>query len=367
MIKIITIIGARPQFVKVAAVSRAFNQYHGSNIKEILLHTGQHYDENMAKVFFDELDIPLPKYNLGISGGNHGFMTGRMLEAIEIILVKEKPDWVLVFGDTNSTLGGALAAAKLHIPIAHVEAGLRSFNMRMPEEINRILVDRISTLLLCPTDNSVSNLQKEGITKGVYNLGDVMFDIAMSYHERSRSQSDCLKKMALQKGNFALATCHREENTDNPENLCNIAVALGKIAEIIPVIMPLHPRTRKKLINYGITDKLGKVKITEPLSFFDMINLEQAAKIILTDSGGVQKEAFFFKTPCITLRDQTEWSETVDLEANRLAGVSPRVILNAFDHFLKKGFPRINATPYGEGNAAQKIAALLVEYSSNNI
>lgn len=367
MIKVVTIVGARPQFIKAAAVSQAFNNYHGRHIEEVLVHTGQHFDENMSRVFFDELDIPIPAYNLEISGGNHGSMTGRMLEAIENVLLQEKPNWVLVYGDTNSTLAGTLAAVKLHIPVAHVEAGLRSFNMHMPEEINRILADRVSTMLLCPTDAAVANLQTEGITKGVHNCGDVMYDVALFYRERSRSQSKCMEKLALREGNFALATCHRAENTDNPERLGGIAAALGRIAENIPVVLPLHPRTRKLLADHGLTETLGKVRVTEPLPFFDMIALEQAAKVILTDSGGVQKEAFFYGVPCITLRDETEWVETVQIGANQLVGASTAAILAAFDHVSHKERLVIQNTPYGEGDAADKIVALLAEYDSSNI
>ncbi len=365
MLKVVTIVGARPQFIKAAAVSRAIHHHVGSPVEEVLVHTGQHYDENMSQVFFDELDIPHPAYNLKISGGQHGSMTGRMLEAIETVLLEEKPDWVLVYGDTNSTLAGALAAVKLHIPIAHVEAGLRSFNMRMPEEVNRILADRLSSILYCPTDTAVSNLRSEGIVKGVHNIGDVMYDVALFYRERSRSQSKCIEKLKLQEGNFALATCHRAENTDNPARLESIATALGDIAESIPVVLPLHPRTRKLLVDHGLIAKLRKVKITEPLPFLDMIALEQAAKLILTDSGGVQKEAFFYGIPCVTLRDETEWVETVALGANQLVGASTAAIREAFERILNEESTTIKSNPYGEGNAAHKIVALLTEYSSS--
>lgn len=364
MIKVVTVVGARPQFIKAAAVSRAFGRYRGAHIKEILVHTGQHYDDNMSKVFFDELDVPHPAYSLEVSSGNHGAMTGRMLEAIENVLLHERPDWVLVYGDTNSTLAGALAAAKLHIPVAHVEAGLRSFNMRMPEEINRILADRVSTALLCPTEAAVTNLRTEGIVAGVYNCGDVMFDVSLFYRERAKSQSSCLEKLALSEGNFALATCHRAENTDNPERLGGITAALGQIAKNIPVVLPLHPRTKKLLAEHGLTGSLGNVRVIEPLPFFDMIALEQAAKVILTDSGGVQKEAFFYSVPCITLRDETEWVETVQVGANQLVGASTNAILAAFDLVSKKDRQLIQASPYGEGTAAEQIVAKLAEHSS---
>ncbi len=367
MIKVVTVVGARPQFIKAAAVSRAFSRYQGGRIEEVLVHTGQHHDENMSKIFFDELDIPLPAYNLEISGGNHGAMTGRMLEAIEKVLMQESPDWVLIYGDTNSTLAGALAAAKLHIPIAHVEAGLRSFNMHMPEEINRILADRVSTMLLCPTDAAVANLRAEGIINGVHNCGDVMYDVALFYRERAKAQSNCLEKLALREGNFALVTFHRAENTDNPKRLASIAAALSDIAESIPVVLPLHPRTRKLLAEYGLVESLGNVKITEPLPFLDMITLEQAAQVILTDSGGVQKEAFFYGIPCITLRDETEWVETVQIGVNQLVGASTAAILSAFNDVLNKEPPLFQNNPYGEGNAADKLVELLAGCESQKI
>ncbi len=363
MTKVVTIVGARPQFIKAAAVSRAFRRYsgRGRGIEEVIVHTGQHHDENMSKVFFDELDIPVPAHNLQISGGNHGAMTGRMLESIENVLLREKPHWVLVYGDTNSTLAGALAAVKLHIPVAHVEAGLRSFNTRMPEEINRVVSDRVSAMLLCPTDAAVLNLRTEGITENVYNIGDVMYDVALFYRERAKTLSKCMGKFSLREGAFALATCHRAENTDNPERLGGIVAALGRVAETMPVVLPLHPRTRKLLDQHDLAKCLGKVTVTEPLPFFDMIALEQAAKVIFTDSGGVQKEAFFYGVPCITLRDETEWVETVRAEANQLVGASTSLILSAFEHVLTAGCPVVQHAPYGKGDAADKIVALIAE------
>jgi UDP-GlcNAc3NAcA epimerase len=365
-LKVVTVIGARPQFIKAAAVSRVIRKDYTTRISEVLVHTGQHFDDNMSQVFFEELDIPHPKYNLGISGGQHGAMTGRMLEAIEDALLIEQPDCLLVYGDTNSTLAGALAAAKLHIPVAHVEAGLRSFNMRMPEEINRILSDRVSSLLFCPTDAATNNLKAEGLTAGVHNVGDVMYDAALFYRERSKSESKCIEILELQEGRFALATCHRAENTDSPLRLESIATALGEISEELEVVLPLHPRTRKLLSDHGLNSKLGKVKITEPLPFLDMIALEQSAKLILTDSGGVQKEAFFYGVPCITMRDETEWVETIDLGVNQLVGASTVAIREAFDRVLNSSYPAIKDNPYGEGNAANKIVALLVEQSCLN-
>jgi len=357
--KIVTVVGARPQFIKAAAVSRVIRDGYAGRIEEMLVHTGQHYDANMSKVFFEELDIPHPRYNLEISGGHHGAMTGRMLESVETVLLEERPDWVLIYGDTNSTLAGALAAAKLHIPVAHVEAGLRSFNMRMPEEVNRILADRVSALLFCPTATAVDNLKSEGITKGIYNVGDVMYDVALYYRDRAKQQSPILQTLNLTEGSFALATCHRAENTDDLDRLTEIVSALGKIAETIPVVLPLHPRTRKLVADYGLTGKLAAVKVTDPLSFLDMVALEQAAKIILTDSGGVQKEAFFYGVPCITMRNETEWVETVKTGWNRLVGASKGAIIAASDAAMRTKPILAAEAPYGRGDAAAKIVAML--------
>lgn len=355
--KIVTVVGARPQFIKAAAVSRVIRNEYAGKIDEILVHTGQHYDENMSKVFFEELDIPEPRYNLEISGGAHGAMTGRMLEAVERVLQQERPDWLLVYGDTNSTLAGALAAAKLHIPVAHVEAGLRSFNMRMPEEVNRILVDRVSTLLFCPTTAAVDNLGAEGMSCGVHNVGDVMYDVALFYRERARQHSTILHRLGLEPGGFALATCHRAENTNDPRRLESILTALAEIARQVPVILPLHPRTHKLVRDYGLSHLMSGLTVVEPLPFLDMVALEQAAKVILTDSGGVQKEAFFYRVPCITLRDETEWVETIRLGWNRLAGSGKDEILAAYRGLqAPAGEP---AQPYGSGDAARRIVDLL--------
>lgn len=351
--KIVTIVGARPQFIKAAAVSREILK-HAGKIEEVIVHTGQHYDPNMSQVFFDELEIPTPKYNLEVSGGGHGVMTGRMLEGIEQILQEERPNWVLIYGDTNSTLAGALAAAKLHIPVAHVEAGLRSFNMRMPEEINRILSDRVSTLLLCPTRLAVENLAREGLTKGVRNVGDVMYDVALYYRERARSSSQILSALGLGEKNFALATCHRAENTDNPERLSGILSALATIAAELPVVLPLHPRTRKLVFEYELEHLLEPLCVLEPLAFLDMVALEQGAKLILTDSGGVQKEAFFYQVPCITMRDETEWIETVQLGWNQLVGASYERIMAAFAR-VADSCADDQGVPYGSGIASRHI------------
>lgn len=357
--KIVTVVGARPQFIKAAAVSRVIRSDYVGQIDEVLVHTGQHYDDNMSKVFFDELGIPHPKYNLEISGGQHGAMTGRMLESVENVLLQEKPDWLLIYGDTNSTLAGALAAAKLHIPVAHVEAGLRSFNMRMPEEVNRIIADRVSSLLFCPTEAAVSNLKSEGVNRGVHNVGDVMYDVALFYRDRAQQNSTVLQTFGLTPGAFALATCHRAENTDAPLRLRSILSALAEIATQLPVVLPLHPRTRKLISDYGLEHLLGKLTITEPLSFLDMVALEQASRLILTDSGGVQKEAFFYGIPCITMRDETEWVETVDLGWNQLVGATTPSILSAVNEMLQTPPKSVSAKPYGTGRAAGDILTLM--------
>lgn len=360
--KVITVVGARPQFIKAAAVSREILKRPGQ-IEEVMIHTGQHYDANMSQVFFDELEIPVPKYNLEVSGGGHGAMTGRMLEGIEKILLDEKPDWVLIYGDTNSTLAGALAAAKLHIPVAHVEAGLRSFNMRMPEEVNRILADRVSTLLLCPTGSAVDNLAREGITQGVHNIGDVMYDVALYYRERARASSRILEVLELNEKEFVLVTCHRAENTDAPKRLKEILLALAEVSKETQVVFPLHPRTRKLISDYGLEELLKGLIIVEPLSFMDMVTLEQAAKVIFTDSGGVQKEAFFYKVPCITMRDETEWVETVSSGWNTLVGASTSLIVQAY-HDIDAREPVSQGEPYGNGNASSILVDSLLGFSS---
>lgn len=358
--KIVTVVGARPQFIKAAAVSRVIRDDYAGKIEEVLVHTGQHYDDNMSKVFFDELDIPHPKYNLEISGGQHGAMTGRMLEAIENVLAQEKPDWLLIYGDTNSTLAGALAAAKLHIPVAHVEAGLRSFNMRMPEEINRILADRVSSLLFCPTQTAVNNLKADGLNKGVHDVGDVMYDVALFYRDRARQQSTMLNALKVSTGEFALATCHRAENTDDAARLGEILSALAEVATQLPVVLPLHPRTSKLVEKFNFTHLLSQITVVEPLPFLDMVALEQAAKIILTDSGGVQKEAFFYHVPCLTMRDETEWVETTATNANVLVGANRSLLIDWFARLQSGQWrPDYSGSPYGTGKAAQHILRVL--------
>ncbi len=362
--KIITVVGARPQFIKAAAVSRAISTHYADQIVEKIVHTGQHFDDNMSQVFFNDLGIPSPEYQFSISGGHHGAMTGKMLEAVESVLILEKPDWLLVYGDTNSTLAGALAAAKLHIPIAHVEAGLRSFNMRMPEEINRILSDRVASQLFCPTQTAVDNLMAEGIVEGVHNVGDVMYDVALYYKDRARAESLILERLKVQPQSFALATCHRAENTDDPIRLKAILTALNYTASKMPVILPLHPRTRKLIDSCGFQELLAKLILTEPLPYLDMVALEQEASVILTDSGGVQKEAFFYGVPCITMRDETEWVETVQSGWNQLTGASTERIVDAVDQYIRKRPTPAIIQPYGSGRSSSTLLSLLLKCNS---
>ena len=306
--KVVSIIGARPQFIKCAPVSRALRHV----AQEVLVHTGQHYDDSMSGVFFRELDIPEPDYHLGVGSGSHGQQTGAMLTKIEEVLLKEKPDRVLVYGDTNSTLAGALAAAKLHISVAHVEAGLRSFNRRMPEEINRVMTDHLADVLLCPTETAVENLQLEGVTKGVHLVGDVMYDALLDSVERARRTSTVFDRLELEAQSYLLVTVHRAENTDQAQRMHGIMAALIALAESGQMIVfPVHPRTRKALDNLSFKPP-ERLLLTEPLSYLDMVLLESTARIILTDSGGVQKESYWLQVPCITLRDETEWVETVE-------------------------------------------------------
>lgn len=361
---IVTIIGARPQFIKAAVVSRNIHLHNleaspGKQIVEYIIHTGQHYDSNMSDVFFEEMDIPKPDIFLGIHQLSHGAMTGRMLEEIEKVLLSKKPDAVLVYGDTNSTLAGALAASKLHIPVAHVEAGLRSFNRKMPEEINRVLTDHISDLLFAPTQISIKNLKAEGISNGVYHTGDVMYDAALLFGKISDKKSKILEKLQIEAKHFYLATVHRAENTDNPERLRSILAALLYLNEKIPVVLPLHPRTEKMMDQLNLKKIAEKLYLIPPLSYLDMVALEKKTIAIITDSGGVQKEAYYHGIPCITLRDETEWTETIDGGWNTIVGSDFDQILHGVKH-AKKGRP---ITEYGDGNAAKKITGILLNHS----
>ena len=361
MKKIITIVGARPQFVKAATLSRQFALL---GVEELIIHTGQHFDANMSDVFFDEMEIPKPAYQLDIHGLTHGAMTGRMLEGIEAILLTEKPDAVLVFGDTNSTLAGALAASKLHIPLIHVEAGLRSYNMEMPEEINRILTDRISNILFCPTDTAVNNLKREGfenINARIIKNGDVMQDAAMYYAAKAEEKSDILSKINLPK--FILATIHRQENTDSADNLKNIIFGLNEIHKQVPVVVPIHPRTRNILAHQNIVPEFTLI---DPVGYFDMIMLLKTCELVITDSGGVQKEAFFFGKHCITLREQTEWVELVENGFNILVGSDAEKLVAAYEYFkTKKSDYSIDL--YGKGHAAEFAAQEILKLLTTQV
>lgn len=350
--KVVTVVGARPQFIKSAPVSHALRQV----ATEVLVHTGQHYDANMSDVFFEELGIPQPNYHLGVGGGQHGAMTGAMLAKIEEVLLAEKPDWLMVYGDTNSTLAGALAASKLHIPVAHVEAGLRSFNRRMPEEINRVLTDHASTLLFAPTETAVRHLATEGITRSVHQVGDVMLDATLHFKGVATAKGQLLERLELAPGAYYLATVHRAENTDDPARLSAI---FGVLAELDrPVVLPLHPRTRKRLEEWGQGSLLAgsRLRIIDPVGYLDMILLESQAKAILTDSGGVQKEAYFLQVPCVTLRDETEWDETLRDGWNVLVGADPQALKLAIG-MAPVGMPDLAA--FGSGKAARAIAEFL--------
>lgn len=360
MKKVLTVVGARPQFVKAATISRALKEF--SDIREILVHTGQHFDQNMSDVFFDEMEIPKPDFHLNINSLNHGAMTGRMLEGLENLMLSEKPDIVLVYGDTNSTLAGALAASKLHISVAHVEAGLRSFNMNMPEEINRILTDRISDILYCPTDTARKNLMEEGFSKFGSRItvpGDVMYDAALFYAKKAGEKSKIRQELGLT--SYVLCTLHRAENTDDIGRLSSICNALNEISKTYQVVLPLHPRTKKLLEKTGL--KLNFQTI-EPVGYFDMLSLLENTEVVLTDSGGLQKEAYFFKKPCITMRDQTEWVELLEAGVNVLTGSNGNKIMEAVWEMKQKKLS-FDQLLYGNGNAAAVIAEDLMKYLNN--
>jgi UDP-GlcNAc3NAcA epimerase len=375
--KIVTVIGARPQIIKAAALSRAIKEHFKKEVNEIIVHTGQHYDDNMSQVFFDELGIPQPDYNLGVGSASHGVQTARMIEGIEEILLKEKPDYLVLYGDTNSTLAGAIAASKIHVPIVHIEAGLRSFNKSMPEEINRICCDHCSTLLFSPTATGFKNLIKEGFNPdnkrrfnidnpGIYHCGDVMYDNSKYFANIADTKSQILDKEGLRGTGYMLCTIHRDNNTDQPERLNAIFKALLKISECKMVVLPLHPRTSKLLntnLENDLYDKITNnknIKILPPASFLDMIVLERHAQMVVTDSGGVQKEAFFFQKPCLILRSETEWKEIVECGAAVITDADENKIIDSFNNFVENPphkFPEI----FGDGKAAEFICKEMLE------
>lgn len=361
--KLVTIVGARPQLIKAAVLSRCIR--NTPEIQEIIIHTGQHYDENMSRVFFEEMHIPTPHVNLGIGSGSHAYQTGRMLEGIEKILLNDLPNAVIVYGDTNSTLAGALAAAKIHIPVVHVEAGLRSFNRLMPEEINRILSDHLSDILFSPTQTASANLRKEGIPENrIYQVGDVMYDAVLYYISLAESKSKILQELGVEKRKYILGTVHRTENTNSQDKLKAILKCFNCLSEFFPVILPLHPRTRQCIKNYGLMNLLAeRVIIIEPVGYFDMLMLEKNAELIVTDSGGIQKEAFFFKVPCVTLREETEWVETVDSGWNHL--FDPEILIGTLKNnsltslFHNRSGNSSMDNLYGDGKAGEKIVDIL--------
>ena len=356
MKKILTILGARPQFIKSSMFSRAVKD--DPSLEEIIVHTGQHFDSNMSDIFFQELEIPEPKYNLEISQLSHGAMTGRMIEKLEYVMLEESPDYVLVYGDTNSTLAASIAASKLHIPIAHIEAGLRSYNKMMPEEKNRLITDHLSDLLFCPTTTAIQNLKNEGLTQGVHLVGDIMLDLNNFIDNFLQANSIDHKK---NDDEYVLLTLHRPENTDHKVRLNQIFKAIKKISEDIKIVMPLHPRTKKIIENNSMLDQLSPIQIIDPQPYFAFTRLQRNASAIFTDSGGLQKEAYFNRVPCITLRDETEWKETVDLGWNDIVGADYDRIIKAWTNIEKK--ERLeNESPYGKGDSADKIIRLISKH-----
>jgi UDP-N-acetylglucosamine 2-epimerase (non-hydrolysing)/UDP-GlcNAc3NAcA epimerase len=348
---ILTVVGARPQFIKAAPVSRALAR----SFQEVLVHTGQHYDYGMSDVFFQEMEMRPPDFHLGAGSGTHGEQTGRMLIEIEKILHAVQPAYVLVYGDTNSTLAGALAAAQSRIPLAHVEAGLRSYNRAMPEEINRVVTDHISSLLFCPTDAAVENLAREGVTSGIHRVGDVMYDVLLHNLALARRRSTILLSLGFEKGQYALATVHRAANADDPTRLAAILAALGSLPT--PVVFPVHPRTRNMIVETALVIR-ENVRMVEPVGYFDSLILQENANCILTDSGGMQKEAYLLGVRCLTLREETEWTETVQAGWNRLMGVDPSAIREAFESWCP---PDDRPNLYGNGDAAAEVCAILGE------
>ncbi len=362
-LKVLTVVGARPQFIKAAAVSRAFAQHPWraeGRLEEVVCHTGQHYDQEMSRVFFEELSIPEPRHHLAVGSGSHGAQTGRMLEALERVMVQERPDCVLVYGDTNSTLAGALAAAKLHIPVCHVEAGLRSFNREMPEEVNRVLTDHVATLQFCPTPAAVENLAREGITQGVHLIGDVMYDMVRMCREVAARRCDLRTRLGLACRGYYLATVHRPSNTDDPAALARILAAFGDLD--ICVLFPLHPRVRERIASFGLEkDVPANVLLHGPLSYLDMLAVQAEAALVLTDSGGVQKEARILGVPCVTLREDTEWIETLEHGWNRLAGSDrERIVRGAREALAVPREGGAECAFYGEGDASAQIVDTLL-------
>ena len=379
-IKIATIVGARPQFIKAAAISRVFTNDYTGKVDEIIIHTGQHYDDNMSKVFFDEMEIPQPRYHLEVGSGMHGHMTGEIIRKTEEVLLQEKPEMVIVYGDTNTTLGGAIAASKIHIPVAHIEAGLRSFNKSMPEEINRILCDHVSTLLFSPTETGLKNLIKEGFrtdstppysadNPNIYHCGDVMYDNSLYFAGKAEKNSAVLKDLGLENREYALCTIHRDSNTDQPERLIAILSALDRITREfhLPIVLPVHPRTSKMIAalpDQDLVQKLHQNSLfirTAPVGYLDMLLLEKNSRVILTDSGGVQKESYFFKKPCIVLRAETEWKELVEHGAARLADANSEKIMEIFRYYYQNP-PQNFPTLYGNGESAKFICSEIISF-----
>lgn len=354
--KILTVIGARPQFIKASMFSKAVKLR--DDVEEVIIHTGQHYDGNMSAVFFDQLKLPKPDYDLGVGSGSHGQQIGKMVMKLEEMMLSIKPDVVLVYGDTNSTLAGALAASGLHIPVAHVEAGLRSFNKKMPEERNRVLTDHLSHWLFSPSKAAVENLKREGISQRVYLTGDIMYDSLLHFKSYAFGQSTILKALSLSQRNYYLATIHRAENTDYPERLKSILTAFRQLS--LEVVLPLHPRTKQKISTYHLDDMLKhpNIHVVAPLNYFDMLRLASDAKVILTDSGGVQKEAYMLQVPCVTVRHETEWEETVQAGWNRLVQANPQQIVNTVNSFQ---VPASSPPLFGDGNTAEKICDILMK------
>ena len=379
--KLVTIIGARPQIIKAAALSRAIRNHYSDTIQEIIVHTGQHYDDNMSQVFFDELQIPHPDHNLHVGSASHGVQTARMTEGIESLLIKEQPDYIVLYGDTNSTLAGAVAAAKIHVPIVHIEAGLRSFNKSMPEEINRIVCDHCSTLLFTPTKAGLENLKREGFPMDnegpytidnpkVYHCGDIMYDNSLHFAGIAEEKTDIIQRLELKGKPFVLATIHRDSNTDYPERLSAIFRSIIKLSEECQVVLPLHPRTAK-LIKTNLDEDMQKqifscpdIKLIPPVSFLEMIALERHARLVMTDSGGVQKEAYFFKKPCIILRPETEWVEIVETGNAILADADECRIMKAWEHF-KDNPPTVFPEIFGDGHAAEFILNVMLQQKYN--